>query len=515
MTRDGSNLAPLFLGEKMQGRSVIGFDFANLDMTAVVVAENGIARIKAHNGRDHAINAIALRNDEWLVGEDAVRHTLAHPTEGLVSGLKKFLAEDPTQSVEISGKSFGVVDLASTYIQMAFPTLRNESKMSPVVLTWPTGSSPATQKALVEAFESAGINLLRDPRTGNPAMIDEAQALAFVANDQIPEAQYALGETVVVVDIGHRTCDISRLHVVPAKIGGGMRLETGANDWIGANLGGSIIDEQIVEEIRNAHPDCPELSNEALKAAARATKVQWAQGQTPTYLLSWFATNGGVLSWQRELTIEMRANILARYNEQLAETLAPISGDTVNHLVFGGGMSNLADLRQLFVNILQPEKVHTIPRPHLATALGAAIFGARVIGIKKVRYEMTPTVRRDIVLFKGASAPKVVIPEGTELGSENAEKVFKLPDNHGEIVLRIAQASAPKSIAETTTPVYFIVEQNMNYIRVNADFGGISVALSKEQFGPFTPVNDLSWLSRLGVDNELKVLQNVVETARK
>lgn len=492
-------------------KSVFGLDLANFFLVLMVGLETRLARCAAVDGGEHGINAIARLNGQWQTGNEAFRTVLNNPNPdkpvGYIGESKRRLAEDPTQLLPFGDEKIPITRVVQELLSRNYPNLAEQSQLSEgVVPTYPTWSDQPYRQALLDILDAAGIKILRLPN-GSPVLLCEATALAYFANDQL-NSNFKIGDRILVIDVGHGTLDVRIIVVKQSTVDpSNLSLIPDPKLAVGAELGGRVVDKMIVAAVRE---QCPTgIDDVVLETSARELKFAWSQGKLPNYVISWFDRQGGSHSKVIPFTQVMKDTLFAEYATKVSEEMATIRDTQVDHIVFGGGMTSLAEIRKVFTDMFPGAKAHQIPRPSGATATGAAIYGRQLIGLAKLRFDMSPQTPSDIVLFRGKAGSQIVWPAGTALDGPNTVITFEV-DEEEYGTYRIAEAKPSNFLGESDSPLHFDVPVGTRFIRMTLGFAGTGIAVATNRQGPWIPRGVLSSIPRPGADATIREIQEVV-----
>lgn len=488
--------------------AVTALDLGNNGTRAARISAHDSAVLKASNGRDYILTAIARRGSEWIVGEDAERLVREDSTSGIV-GLKRLLKEG-VGKVEIAGQSYQVLDLIGTFIKEAFPDLPELTREAPLVVSYPTGSSQAIRESTVAAIQSSGCKLLKLDGGTKALTIDEATALAM---DAVQEAglKPKPDEVIYVTDHGHITGDHTLL---VAKKGHHAQIELVPVAWSGSpNLGGLAVDQAIVDFIGKTRRMPKHTPHTALMAARVAKNLFGDPNRTKAvFRLAGFGATRGPVSWEFSINRDDLQAILVPFRQRIQELasglLSSAKTSIVNHVIIGGGLANLPELPKMIAEATRCESVKVIASPELATVKGAGLYGAMYCKIRPGGVMVNPVIRRDVIFMVNDTEWFTALKEGSSVPTEP----FNFEVNDPRIKrLRVAEAGDPGAINLNRTPTFFELPKDHRFVQVRADLTGIQVSTKKNPKDSWTMLDDVDWSARPEVDRFLVQLTQVCD----
>ncbi len=173
-------------------------------------------------------SVVLFDGDEAIVGSEALRNAVAHPTR-VIQHAKRFMG-DPKKTWVIDGKTYRPEDISAIILRklLAAAEERLGMPVKQAVVTVPAQFSDIQRQKTAEAGRKAGlerVDIINEP---------VAASLCYVLGEGMWFAELANDQTVMVFDLGGGTFDLSLVRYNKEKVtvvASGGDLQLGGLDW--------------------------------------------------------------------------------------------------------------------------------------------------------------------------------------------------------------------------------------------------------------------------------------------
>ncbi|KAI0699889.1 heat shock protein 70 [Cerioporus squamosus] len=388
--------------------SVVGIDFGALH------SKIGVAR---HRGIDIIVNEVSNRQTPSLVSFGPRQRSIGEPAKTLeisnfkntVGSLKRLLGRTVTDPeiteveskfahvklVDANGtvgaqvnylgeqKVFSATQLTAMYLGKLRDTAANELKtaVSDVVITVPGWYTDVQRRALLDAAQIAGLNVLR--------LINDSTAVALgygITKSDLPEPENP--KHVAFVDVGHSSMTVS----IVAFSKGQLTVKSTAYDH---HVGGRDIDYALLKHFAAEFKEkykIDVLSNPKaifrLNAGCdRVKKVLSANAEAPLNVESIVNDVDATSRLTREEYEELIAGVLDRLTAPLEQALADsgLTIDQIDTVELVGGCTRIPAVRAKIQAWFQGKTLSTTLNQDEAAARGATFACAMLSPVFRVR----------------------------------------------------------------------------------------------------------------------------------
>ncbi|TFK82527.1 heat shock protein 70 [Polyporus arcularius HHB13444] len=388
--------------------SVVGIDFGALH------SKIGVAR---HRGIDIIVNEVSNRQTPSLVSFGPKHRSIGEPAKTLeisnfkntVGSLKRLLGRtinDPeiteveskfahVKLVDANGtvgaqvsylgeqKVFSATQLTAMYLSKLRDTAANELKtaVSDVVITVPGWYTDVQRRALLDAAQIAGLNVLR--------LINDTTAVAFgygITKSDLPEPENP--KHVAFVDVGHSSMSVS----IVAFSKGQLTVKSTAYD---RHVGGRDIDYALVKHFATEFKEKykidvmsnPKAMFRLTAGCDRVKKVLSANAEAPLNVESIVNDVDATSRLTREEYEELIAGVLDRLTAPLDQALADsgLTIDQIDTVELVGGCTRIPAVRAKIQAWAQGKTLSTTLNQDEAAARGATFACAMLSPVFRVR----------------------------------------------------------------------------------------------------------------------------------
>jgi len=173
-------------------------------------------------------SVVLFDGDEAIVGSEALRNAVAHPTR-VIQHAKRFIG-DPQKTWVIDGQTYRPEDISALILRklLAAAEERLGMPVKQAVVTVPAQFSDIQRQKTAEAGRKAGlerVDIINEP---------VAASLCYVLGEGMWFAELANDQTVMVFDLGGGTFDLSLVRYNKEKVtvvASGGDLQLGGLDW--------------------------------------------------------------------------------------------------------------------------------------------------------------------------------------------------------------------------------------------------------------------------------------------
>jgi len=378
-------------GQGGMSKTTIGIDLGTTNSLVATVRNSTPMVLSDDNGNQMIPSVVAYINDPPLVGVDAIKVAVNHPTDTIFS-IKRLMGRAATDpEVQSTARGYHVVDsdggmlrleLGSRTIspvEMSADILRAlkaraekvlKHRVLNAVITVPAYFDDAQRQATKDAGRLAGLEVMR--------LVNEPTAAALAYGlEKNREGTYA------VYDLGGGTFDIS---ILKLEDGVFEVLSTGGNTHLGGDDLDATIARVILEEA--GYESDGERLPQALLIMARATarQAKEALSDADSVTVEFHQSDGGLYERHisREELEEWTLPIIERTGPacEMALRDAHLDRGQLDGVILVGGSTRMPLVRR-YVKALFGSEPYTGVNPDEVVALGASIQAALLAGWKK------------------------------------------------------------------------------------------------------------------------------------
>ncbi|KAI9311792.1 Hsp70 protein-domain-containing protein [Dichotomocladium elegans] len=468
--------------------AIIGINFGTSYTSIAYLNKEGRADCLANPEGDRQIaSVLAFHGDEEVVGSQAHSDIARHP-DTTVANFRAELGKSFSQSENLPGSAAPVIEkngqpaysialpdttAVFTASEVATKFLRHiresaeaflGTPVTGAVLAVPSYFTEAQRKALTEAAEAAGINVLQ--------LVHESVAavLAYEAIDKV-----ASDKTAVVCDFGGHSLDVTALTV---RSGLYSILAT-AHD---TKLGGSSFDDLLINHFSAEFKKKTKVdiaSNRKalakLRGAVEITKKMLSRGNSAPCFVESLAEGLDFHGTINRMRFELLANkVFAKALDVIREVLkkAELDPSEVDEVILVGGSARIPKLSIKVREVFTSE--HTVVRStdieaDEVVARGCALQGNLLAGYDKETIAssqepvitVAPHTKKAIGVVDAKGEFVTVIPRGTALparrtfvvGAAGAEHAYVALHEADRVIEKIEIPVEPVEVEEGEEPI--------------------------------------------------------------
>jgi molecular chaperone DnaK len=418
---------------------IVGIDLGTTN-SEIALYRNGRPEVLAdRQGRIILPSVVALsESGELFVGEEARNQSLLYP-ERTVRSIKRRMGKD--ERVALGERDYTPQEI-SAIILSRLKDIAQDRLGRPVrkaVITVPAYFSDVQRQATREAGEIAGLEVVR--------IINEPTAAALVY-----ETTEHQGKRILVYDLGGGTFDVSV-----------VRIEGGVVEVIASHgnnhLGGDDFDHKIVEHVldhlklkHGVDVSAQPRAMARILRSAEAAKKQLSAHPYARIEEEYLAEqNGKPVNLDLELSRPDYEDMIMPFIEETLGAIysaldsANLTSSQVDEILLVGGATRTPLIRNRLVEAFGREPRGEVD-PDLCVALGAAIQGAAIAGVKvsAVLVDVTPYTFGTSALgeLNDELYPYTFVPiirKNTPIPVRRSEAFATVRDNETEIDVRIYQ----------------------------------------------------------------------------
>ena len=320
------------------------------------------------------------------------------------------------------------------------------AEVDEAVITVPAHFNDSQRQAVKNAGRIAGLDVVR--------IINEPTAAALAYGfDRSSE------ETILVLDLGGGTLDVSVLHVsdglVEVKATSG-NTELGGEEW------DAVITDWIVQQFLRAHGVDLRKNRRALqrvREAAERAKIKLSTNVEAEIDLP-FITSGGNGARHLHLTLtrsrfeDLTQRLVARLEEPVQRALADagVRDSDLDAVVLVGGMSHIPSVKRK-VQDLTGQQPTTAVDPEEVVVRGAALQAGVLTGeVQDVRLRDVTPLSLGVESMGGMMS--IVIPRNTGIPVRRSQVFSTAEDGQTEVNVHILQGERPMAADNNSLGVF-------------------------------------------------------------
>ena len=365
-------------------------------------------------------NAIYYGIDNVFIGENALEKRLTDP-KNLVRYIKVYMGdENYERHIPRKNRKLKSMEIAIDIFKELKSSIEkyNEEKIDGVVITIPFGYMHKARKAIKQAAQEAGFNVI--------SLIEEPLAAAIRARDILGNTDDI--ENVLVFDIGGGTLDIT---VFKSYQKDGINYLEVLNTDGDKQIGGRYIDEAIFKKIKNEYdfPDLTASKQEKIFEDIKSAKELLSEDDESDICIETIY-GSEVYELDNEILSQVLRDI--NYENKINYILDNVIDDSnltkndINRVILVGGTSRLKAIRDILENQLFCE-IEEIGEADLLVGEGAAIY-ANELATNQNRFKIIPSLNHSIGIDKAGEFIKI-LEKNSKYGFESEIKVLSSENN--------------------------------------------------------------------------------------
>lgn len=329
--------------------------------------------IPNRDGEYSTPSVVMFDGDQVIVGTEALRNSIRSP-DRVVMHAKRYMG-DAQQRWSIAGRSFTPVDISTYILKQLLQDA--EARLGPIeraVITVPAQFSDLQRQATAEAGRRAGlkqVDIINEP---------VAAALCFVlGNEGIWFTELASAQTIMVVDLGGGTFDLSLVKYEPSSVqvrASGGDLDLGGLDW------NSALEKAIARQFQKEF--AVDVLRDRESRQALALEVEQAKRSLSVRPKAALTCQHAGFRKTFQVEVEQFERISRSLMERMQELTVGLLKDNqlgwahVDVVLTTGGASRMPMVRNLLKS-LSGRTLNTSLSPDLSIAHGATFYAGMLL----------------------------------------------------------------------------------------------------------------------------------------